>query len=46
MKTEKIPAVDSTANLKDYDHTYATFRWEDVEREFDWYTTGRINMAH
>ncbi|MBI4354897.1 MAG: AMP-binding protein, partial [Candidatus Omnitrophica bacterium] len=49
MKTEiewerKPPSID--ANLKDYDATYKAFRWETVEREFDWSTTKRVNVVH
>src|SRR3989338_1112071 len=34
------------ANLKDYETAYRTFRWEDVEREFAWLKTGRVNVVH
>lgn len=30
----------------DYESTYADFRWEDIEKEFSWYTTGKLNMAY
>jgi len=34
------------ANLKDYEQTVRTFRWEDVEKEFDWSKTGKVNVVH
>jgi len=34
------------ANLKDYEQTCRNFKWEDVEREFDWSKTGKINIVH
>ncbi len=34
------------ANLKDYEQTCTTFRWDTVEREFDWAKTGKINIVH
>ena len=34
------------ANLKDYDAAYKTFNWKDVEREFDWSRTGKVNLVH
>jgi acetyl-CoA synthetase len=40
------PEVDHTANLEDYDKVCAAFDWKQVEPEFDWFRTGRANMAH
>lgn len=34
------------ANMKEYEEAYKTFQWEDVEKEFDWYHTGKINIVH
>ena len=34
------------ANLKDYFKTYKTFRWKDVEKEFDWHRTKKFNVVH
>ena len=33
------------ANLRDYDEACRTFRWEDVEREFSWSQTGKVNVV-
>ncbi len=34
------------ANLKDYFKTYKTFRWSQVEKEFDWFKTKKFNIVH
>ncbi len=34
------------ANLKDYEAAVKTFNWKDVEREFDWSRTGKVNVVH
>ncbi len=46
MKVEKIPATEGQFNLQDYEQTYATFDWKEVEKQFTWYETGKVNMAH
>ncbi len=33
-------------NLQDYEEAYKDFCWEDVEKNFSWYKTGKINMAY
>jgi len=33
-------------NMKDYEEMRASFSWKDVEKEFSWHATGRINIAH
>ena len=40
------PDVDHNGNLDDYDKARAAFDWKQVEPEFDWFRTGRVNMAH
>ncbi|TPG88367.1 acetate--CoA ligase [Brevibacillus laterosporus] len=46
MKVENIPATQENSNLKDYDQTYETFQWADVEKQFSWYETGKVNIAY
>ncbi|WP_408863339.1 acetate--CoA ligase [Aneurinibacillus thermoaerophilus] len=29
-----------------YEEAYNNFSWEDVEKQFTWYETGKVNMAH
>ncbi|MFH1485189.1 MAG: acetate--CoA ligase [Chloroflexota bacterium] len=40
------PADTVGANLENYDETYGKFSWEDIEKEFSWFKTGKVNMAY
>ena len=44
--TDMITAVKSHANMPDYDEARANFSWEEVEKEFSWHQTGKVNMAY
>lgn len=46
MKVEALPAIQGDYNLKDYDELYTQFNWTDVEKEFSWNETGRVNIAY
>jgi len=46
MKVEALPAIKGEYNLKSYDELYSNFDWKDVEKEFSWNETGRVNMAY
>lgn len=46
MKVEKIPVTPGHYNLENYETAYETFKWEDVEKQFSWYETGKVNMAY
>ncbi|WP_203333241.1 acetate--CoA ligase [Planococcus beigongshangi] len=46
MKVEAMPAVPGDFNLHNYDAVAADFDWKEVEKQFSWYETGKINMAH
>lgn len=47
MQVNKMIApIREQANMPDYDTAYAGFSWEDVERNFSWHETGKVNMAH
>ena len=46
MCKEILQGKKENANLVDYDETYKNFRWEDVEKNFTWSTTGKVNMAY
>ncbi len=46
MKLEALPVVEGNHNLADYDHTYETFDWSEVEKNFTWSETGRMNAAY
>lgn len=44
--SNQITLYPKQPNLQDYESTYASFSWEAVEKEFSWYETGKLNMAH
>lgn len=46
MKAETFPATQGNHNLANYEDTRKTFDWAEVEKEFSWYETGRVNMAY
>ncbi|MEI4769248.1 acetate--CoA ligase [Psychrobacillus sp. FJAT-51614] len=46
MKIESLPVVEGDYQLKDYEQTVKTFQWEDAEKNFSWYETGKVNMAY
>ncbi|PSL31082.1 acetyl-CoA synthetase [Planomicrobium soli] len=46
MKVEAIPAAQGNYLLHNYEETAANFDWTDVEKEFSWYETGKVNMAY
>jgi len=46
LKAEVLNPRDHQANLRNYQETYEKFRWEGVEKEFTWHTTGKVNMAY
>jgi len=45
-EVEIIPATAPSPNMKDYQHTYSSFKWEDAERDFSWSTSGMCNIVH
>lgn len=46
MKVESLPAVPGNFNLHNYDEIASGFDWKEAEKEFSWYETGKVNMAH
>jgi acetyl-CoA synthetase len=36
----------NTPNLPDYDQARSSFSWQQVEQQFTWSETGKVNMAH
>lgn len=46
MKVEVYKGAQGKHNLKDYEETYNTFDWKDVEQAFSWSETGKMNMAY
>lgn len=45
-ETEKLKAKPDYYLMQDYDSTAKTHSWEDTEKQFSWYETGQVNMAH
>ncbi|WP_456277974.1 acetate--CoA ligase [Bacillus sp. AK128] len=46
MNLEALPVINGNFNLKNYDEQKEQFSWEDIEKEFSWHSTGRVNMAY
>ena len=46
MKIEALPVVQEEYQLKDYDAAARDFQWEEAEKTFTWYETGKVNMAY
>ncbi|MFC4768647.1 acetate--CoA ligase [Effusibacillus consociatus] len=43
---ELIPVLSTENNLVSYEEAYKNFKWEDVEKEFSWSKTGKVNIAY
>lgn len=41
-----LAASPGVHNMDDYDKVAKDFKWEDVEKEFSWFTTGKVNLAY
>ncbi|QYR24065.1 acetate--CoA ligase [Paenibacillus sp. sptzw28] len=46
MHQERIPATASGSNMKSYEETVEQFSFEQIEQQFSWHTTGKVNMAY
>lgn len=46
IHNEILPSVVSSSNMGDYEQARSEFQWEDVEKHFTWYDTGKVNMAY
>ena len=46
VQGEIIAASASNPNMQNYENWAGNFNWEDVEKQFSWYDTGKVNMAH
>jgi len=45
-KEERIPIMTEGNNLKNYEETVQNFDWKEVETEFTWHQTGKVNAAY
>jgi acetyl-CoA synthetase len=41
-----LPPANPHANMGDYNEACRSFSWKDVEREFSWIRTGKVNIAY
>lgn len=46
LQGEVVAVTAANSNLTNYEETYASFRWEEVEKAFTWHETGKVNMAY
>jgi acetyl-CoA synthetase len=45
-QNEKLAVTAAVSNMGPYEEAVKSFRWEDVEAQFSWSTTGHVNMAY
>lgn len=41
-----LPPSPGKHNMEDYDAVAGSFKWGEVEKEFSWYKTGKVNLAY
>lgn len=46
MKLQALPPENGHFNLANYDKEYESFDWSQVEQEFSWHTSGKVNLAY
>ncbi|SFF05157.1 acetate--CoA ligase [Alteribacillus iranensis] len=46
MKVQTLPPQNGNFNLANYEETAKNFNWADVEKEFSWHQTGKVNIAY
>ncbi|WP_424765896.1 acetate--CoA ligase [Paenibacillus sp. sgz302251] len=46
LHQERIPATAANSNLVNYEEAVASFDWNQIESQFSWYSTGKVNMAY
>lgn len=46
LHQERIPAIVKNGNLQNYEQARNHFSWEQIEEQFSWHTTGKVNMAY
>src|SRR5689334_4427492 len=46
MHQERIPATASGSNMTSYEETYSNFSFDQLEQQFSWHETGKVNMAY
>jgi acetyl-CoA synthetase len=46
MMENILPPANPKANLRDYAKACQSFAWKEVEQEFSWHRTGKVNIAY
>lgn len=46
LHQERIPATVTDGNLQSYESARQQFSWEQIEAQFSWAATGKVNMAY
>ncbi len=46
MNTEILKPMTINNNMSNYEKTYESFNWEEVENAFSWKETGKVNIAY
>ncbi|WP_141432045.1 acetate--CoA ligase [Bacillus sp. 03113] len=46
MQLKALPVIEGEYNLQNYEDALKTFHWDEVQKEFSWFETGRVNMAY
>ncbi len=46
MNFETMAVERTDGNMDNYESVRADFSWSEVEREFSWYETGKVNLAY
>ncbi len=41
-----LPPANPEANLRDYNKACQSFDWKEVEQDFSWHRTGKVNIAY
>ena len=43
---ESVAGGKGNYHLRNYEETYRSFDWKEVEAEFSWHQTGKLNAAY
>jgi len=46
LHNERIAPTATGSNMTDYERTCASFSFGDIEKQFSWHETGKVNMAY
>lgn len=46
MNLKALPAEKGNYHLRNYEETYRSFDWKEVEAAFSWHQTGKLNAAY